>query len=376
MTTILLYSIFYKFFSYIEIYIGKAYELRWIQVEYCNLSLFEPGATLSRENAMPILMSVLVLVFMLAFGKPATADDVFISISGTQLTYDDQTAVTQTSALAGSIFGTGAPSPGPCFIAQAGSANCFTQDLNLPGSGSLDSGSGGANANVNGGSTTLNENTSSSTQAFKTTFAAAAAFARAGADMSVSGVLTGDQPVVELEGITLFGGTDPLGTLFALEITNQTPSLGSKLLNNDIRSLSLLGLSAKSILGTPAGWTESDPSKIFYKLVVTLLPDGTLGVSDGGLLGSGHVTAADFFSGCGSFDGTFFSPGDCARGVQTQWNLRDKKFTLPPLPDPQAFTTDIVTLEVARPVPEPSTLLLLGSSLLGVAGWRLRSRAQ
>ena len=327
---------------------------------------------------MPILISVLLLVFTLAFGKPATADDVFISISGTQLTYEDQIAVSQTGALAGSVSGT---NPSPCFMAQAGSANCLSQDLNPLGSGAFDSGQGNANANVNGGSTTLNENTFSSTQAFKTTFAAAAAFARAGADLSLSASLTGDQPVVELEGITLFGGTDPLGTLFALEITNQTPKLsgdGSKVLNNDIRSLSLLGLSAKSILGTPAGWTESNPSKIFYKLVVTVLPDGTLSVSDaGGAPGfSGFVTAADFFSGCGGFDGTAFFPGDCARGVQTQWNLSDKRFTLPPLPDPQAFTLDTVKLEIARPVPEPSGLLLFGSGLLGVAGWRFIRRSQ
>jgi len=333
---------------------------------------------------MPTLISVLVLLLGLAFAKPAPADDVFISISGTQLTYDDQTAVAQTSALAGSVSGTGTPSFPPCFVPQAGSANCFSQDLNLPGSGTLDSGSGGANANVNGSSTTLSERTFSSTQAFKTTFAAAAAFARAGADLSLSASLTGDQPVVELEGITLFGGTDPLGTLFALEMTNQTPSLGSKLLNNDIRSLSLLGLSAKSILGTPAGWAESNPSKIFYKLVATVLPDGTLSVSDaGGAPGfSGFVTAADFFSGCGSFDGAAFFPGACAPGVQTQWNLGVlnvggiKRFTLPPLPDPQAFTTDTVKLEIARAVPEPSTLLLLGSTLLGVAGWRFVRRSR
>ena len=326
---------------------------------------------------MPTLISILVLLFGLAFARPAPADDVFISISGTQLTYDDQIAVTQTSALAGSVSGTGTPSSPPCFVAQAGSATCFSQDLNPPGSGSLDSASGRATANVFGSSTTLSEGAFSSTQAFKTTFAAAAAFARAGADLSVSGVLMGDQPVVELDGITLFGGTDPLGTLFALEITNQTPSLASKLLNNDIRSLSLLGSTAKSILGTPGGWTESDPSKIFYKLVVTLLPDGTLSVSDGGVLGSGHVTAADFPNlGCGTVSEGIFFPGPCPPGVQTQRTLVLKTFTLPGLPDPQAFTTDTVTLEIARPVPEPSALLLFGSGLLGVAGWRFRSRAQ
>ena len=326
---------------------------------------------------MPTLISVLVLLLGVAFATPATADFTDVFISGSLFSYDDQIAVTQTNALAGSISGT---TPSPCFLPQAASSSCFSPDLSI---GSLDSANGNANATVSGTTstnpsvtTTLSENTSSSTQAFKTTFAAAAAFARAGADLSVSGVLTGDQPVVDLGGITLFGGTDPLGTLFALEITNQTPSLTSKLLNNDIRSLALLGFSAKSILGTPAGWTESNPSKIFYKLVVTLLPDGTLSVSDGGLLGGGHVTAADFLSGCGSFDGTEFSPGPCPAGIQTQWNLASKEIHFGPLPDPQAFTTDIVKLEIARAVPEPSGLLLFGSGLLGVAGWRIIRRSR
>src|SRR2546430_5008831 len=117
---------------------------------------------------MPTLVSVLILLLGLAFAKPATADDVFISISGTQLTYEDQIAVTQTGALAGSVSGTGQPNPGPCFMPQVGSSNCFSQDLNLPGSGFLDAGAGSANANVNGDLTTLSENTSTGTQAFKT----------------------------------------------------------------------------------------------------------------------------------------------------------------------------------------------------------------
>jgi hypothetical protein len=183
--------------------------------------------------------------------------------------------------------------------------------------------------------------------------------------------------VVDLGGIILFGGTDPLGTLFAIEITDQTPNLTSKLLNKDIRSLSLLGSSAQSILGTPAGWTESNPSKTFYKLVVTLLPDGTLSVSDGGLLGSGHVTAADFPNlGCGTVGEIGFEPGPCPAGVQTQLTLVDKKITMPPLPDPQAFTLDTVKLETARVVPEPASLLLLGSGLLSVAGWRFVRRSR
>ena len=316
---------------------------------------------------MPTLVSVLVLLLGLAFARPATADFTDVFITGTNFTYDDQIAVSQTNALAGSIFGTAA---NPCFQPLAGSSNCASSDL----SPALDAAIGNASASVFGIPTFLDESTSTFTAASKTTFAAAAAFARAGADLKVSGVLTGDTPVVDLDGIILLGGTDPLGTLYALEITDQTPNLTSKLLNKDIRSLSFLGASAQSILGTPAGWTESNPSKIFYKLVVTLLPDGTLSVSDGGLLGSGHVTAADFPNlGCGTVGETGFIPDPlgCPPGVQTQLTLVHKEITMPPLPDPQAFTTDVVKLEIAQPVPEPSALLLLGSGLLSIAGWRI-----
>jgi len=358
----------------------------------CNLSLLMIQLS-HKENTMPTLISVLALLLGLALARSATADsftDVFVT--GSNFTYNDQIAVTQTNSLAGSINGTaptsnsgGGTFTGSCFSALAGSASCLTQDLNPTGSGSLDSALARASASVSGSPDQLFDivgprPNQTSVDASKTTFAAAAAFARAGADLSVAGVLTGDTPVVDLGGIILFGGTDPLGSLFALEITDQTPSLGSKLLNSDIRSLSLLGSSAKSILGTPTGWTETPPSKTFYKLVATLLPDGTFSVSDGGLLGSGHVTAADFFSGCGtvtipSEGPNTFTPGPCPAGVQTQMTLLSKRFTLPGLSDPQAFTTDLVKLEVAA-VPEPSTLLLLGSGLLGLAGWRYKSRVQ
>jgi PEP-CTERM motif len=344
---------------------------------------------------MPILISLLPLLLMLLSVAPAArADFVDVSISGSLFSYDDQTAVTQTSALAGSTGGTapisqsgGSPFPGSCFSAQANSAICFTQDLTT---GSLDTASGNANANVFGNTstdpsvtTTLFERSNTIVDASKTTFAAAAAFARAGADLSVAGALTGDTPVVDLDGITLFGGTDPVGTLFAFEITNQSPKLtgeGSKVLNNDIRSLAFLGTSLQSILGTPAGWTEANPSIIFYKLVVTLLPDGKLSVSDGGVLGSGFVTAEDFRSGCGTVEfsneaSSVFVPGDCSPGVQTQSTLVSKHFTLPPLPDPEAFTIDVAKIVVASAVPEPSALLLFGSGLLCVAGWRFMRRS-
>jgi len=319
---------------------------------------------------MPTLISLLVLLLGLALARPATADSTDVFVTGSNFTYDDQIAVTQTNALAGSTNGT---APNPCFQPQAGFSSCASSDL----SPALDSAQGRATASIFGDTTSLEAFTSSSTDASKTTFAAAASFARAGADLKVSGVLTGDTPVVDLGGIILFGGTDPLGTLFALEITDQTPNLTSKLLNNDIRSLSLLGSSAKSILGTPGGWTESNPSKIFYKLVVTLLPDGTLSVSDGGLLGSGFVTAEDFPNlGCGTVGETGFEPGPCPAGVQTQLTLVDKEIHFGPLPDPQAFTLDTVKLETARVVPEPASLLLLGSGLLSVAGWRFVRRSR
>src|SRR5438093_6300277 len=129
----------------------------------------EPACKFKKEASMrvtAVISAGMIFLGILSFAPVVRADSADAFVSGSLFSYDDQTAVTFTNALAGSPQGT-APT-GACFSAQLNLAACSSTDFNPPGSGSVDFSAANATGDPNGTQTSLGVNTLTAVSAAKT----------------------------------------------------------------------------------------------------------------------------------------------------------------------------------------------------------------
>ncbi len=212
-------------------------------------------------------ITILVLVLGILSVAPSDTEAVIVTINPAQLPTSSQASYVQAWAAAGSTSNYDLCSP----LGKTDSTGAKVECHNSKTSGG-NSSTADATAEVIGGVGTLTATTS----AVKSTFAAAAAYAKGGATVQKSGQLKGTVVSLVLGGLKVSGNIDPIDTIMEIEVSNLAPNeLNQRLLQATIHDKSL----NPPIKDLPKGLSEKNPTQTFFRFKAEVSGDGALQVS-------------------------------------------------------------------------------------------------
>lgn len=305
----------------------------------------------------------------------AIATPISVALNALKFVAGRTTSVATTFAVAHTVGGTGAPGSGGCGprISITGApVSCNSSDFfphppppTVVGNDvAISSAFGTSWALGFGGIATANASAS------KGDFAAAGAYARGGAAASaIAGSLaatglTKASTSFSLGGLTISGSKDPSNSFYGFVVSDQEPTT----LNQDLLEESIFGISLDSFIPTPtsSGFNIGLPNNIFYALLLNLDgASGKLDVLNFGLSVTSPLTNIDFEDISTTDESIFRLKGSGDFTI-------DIPFLDLNAPE-QIITFDEMRLDVAA-VPEPATILLLGTGIAGIIGSRTKNR--